>query len=634
MQVDTDAFLAKARNGFGSRPRSAESEHAADEQLRMVWAHARIGSLVATAFALVLAMYLRGVAVPANVVDTWLGIKVGVTLARVLQSWHYMRLGQPGGAGWRNITDLMLAVDGAVWGAAGVWMLAAPIPFASLIGAALVCVSCIATFGLQVSRRSTAAYVLPILLPSALALLLRRDEFGWVGGAGLLMLVGLQLVTARRSERRLLEGVLLRLQAQALVREKDEALKLALRQSAVKTQFLANISHELRTPLHGILGLARLLHLEARDPVLAHRVELIEASGTHLLGLINDLLDISRIEAGQFAMRSESFDLSVQVDHVAGVYAVRAGEKGLRFVVSSQLPRPCWVQGDPARFRQVLHNLLGNAVKFTERGFVSLTVSRADAGASAQGEVRAEVRDSGVGIASADLARIFDAFQQSGGAANHPSDGAGLGLTIARDIAQAMGGDIAVQSQVGVGSTLVFTAALPARAAPDAAAAPARAAAPGAPQRLPAFAVGPHDGQAWRVLLAEDDEVNALIAMSYLERFGVQAERVHDGREAVRQALREGGRPHVVLMDCRMPELDGFAATREIRSAELALGLQRVPVIALTATAGDSDQQLCLEAGMDDFLAKPYSGDALALALQRWIGPITSAQVARTGVTP
>ena len=582
---------------------AATERSVADEQLKMVLGHTRLGTLVATAFAIFLALQLRGIALPTTLIDTWLLVKLAVAGYRIFQGRRHERLGHPGGAAWRNATDLWLVIDGMVWGAAGFALMSSPIPLASLVGAVMACVSCVATFGLQFSKRATAAYVLPILAPTALGLLLRADDFGWIGGMGLLMLLALQLATALGSEQRLVDGLLLRLRAQALAHEKDEALKLALRQSAVKTQFLGNISHELRTPLHGILGLARLLHLEAHDSAVARRVELIESSGTHLLGLINDLLDISRLEAGQFAMRSERFELVAQIENLAGVYAVRAEDKGLAFALTVGVDPPCWVVGDPARLRQVLHNLLGNAVKFTQRGSIALALTR-DA---TSGLVCAEVKDTGPGIAPEELTHIFEAFRQAGSATARPFEGAGLGLTIARDIAQAMGGDITLASTPGQGTTLRFTATLP--AAPDAQ--PAGSA--DAPPTPPPLAHKPR-----QVLIAEDDDVNALIAMAYLEHFGMQAERVHDGKEAVRHALREVNRPDLVLMDCRMQVMDGLAATREIRAQERTLGLARVPVIALTATASDTDREQCLASGMDDFLPKPYTREELSAVLSRW----------------
>ena len=284
----------------------------------------------------------------------------------------------------------------------------------------------------------------------------------------------------------------------------------------------------MRTPLHGILGVTRLLHLEASDRAVARRLELIESSGTHLLGLINDLLDISRIEAGQFAIRSERFELGAVVQNLADLYTVRAADKGLDFTLTMQLEPPCWVTGDPARVRQVLHNLLGNAVKFTQHGSITLTLMR-DA---ESGRLSAEVQDTGPGIEAADLLHVFEAFRQVGGASSRPFEGTGLGLTIARDIARAMGGDIGIRSTVGVGSCALFTALLPTAPAPEARAEPAQ----------PSAALG-SDACRGRVLIAEDDDVNAVIATAYLEHMGMTAERVKDGRLAVRQALRETDRP-------------------------------------------------------------------------------------------
>ena len=589
---------------FGQQIDPALRPEASDEQLNMVLGHTRLGTLVATAFAVFFALQLRGVSVPAWLVDVWLVVKLGVAGARIFVSLRYDRLGRPGGYRWSRITDAWLFADGLVWGAAGFMLMSSPVPLAALVASVMACVSCVATFGLQFSKRSTAAYVAPILALTAAGMLPRGDELGTVGGTGLLMLLGLLLFTARASEKRLVDGLLLRLHAQALTVDKDEALKLALRQSAVKTQFISNVSHELRTPLHGILGVARLLQLEARDEAVTRKLHLIDASGTHLLGLINDLLDISRIEAGQFVMRKERFELGAVVQTLADLYTLRTAEKGLQFVLDLQLERPCWVLGDPSRVRQVLHNLLGNAVKFTQQGSITLTLLRdADSG-----RLTAEVADTGPGIGAEDLAHVFEAFRQVGGAVARPFEGTGLGLTIARDIALAMGGDVSIRSTVGVGTRALFTALLPEAPAPE----------PAVQGEGPDAAVGAAPVQSCRVLIAEDDDVNAVIATAYLEHMGITAERVRDGRQAVRTALRPTERPDLVLMDCRMPTMDGMAATREIRTQERQLGLPRLPVIALTATTSDINRQLCLNAGMDDFMAKPYTREDLERILARW----------------
>jgi signal transduction histidine kinase/CheY-like chemotaxis protein len=585
---------------FGHELDPALRQEVANEQLRMVLGHTRLGTYVATAFALLLALQLRGDEVAAWIVDGWLVAKLGVAGARIHLSLRYERLRRPGGHHWHRLTDAWLLADGIVWGVAAFALVSAAMALTALVSAVMACVSCVATFGLQFSKRSTAAYVVPILTLTALGLLRRGDEFGTLGGIGLLMLLGLLLATAVASEKRLVEMLTLRLRAQALSIEKDEALKLALRQSAVKTQFIGNVSHELRTPLHGILGVARVLQLQNKDAAVSRRLQLIESSGSHLLGLINDLLDISRIEAGQFVIRTEVFELGALVRNLADLYTVRCTDKGLEFMLTQQLDPPCWVSGDPARVRQVLHNLLGNAVKFTQRGSVGLNLSYD----SASGRLSAEVQDTGPGIDASDLPRVFEAFHQAA-AGPRPFQGTGLGLTIARDIAQALGGDITMTSTVGIGTCASFTALLPPAPAPRAAPAAPRPAAD-----APAASL--------RALIAEDDEVNALIATAYLEHFGLSAERVSDGQQAVVQALREIDRPELILMDCRMPNLDGMAATREIRAAERSRGLKRVPVIALTATTSDINRQLCVNAGMDDFMTKPYTRDELLRMLQRW----------------
>ncbi len=585
------------------------------EQLRMVWTHVRLGVLVATGFAVVLALALRGVVASTALVDGWLVLKVGISVFRVLQGLRFAARASPG-RHWPTWTLAALIVDGAVWGAAGLYVITtAPWPQASFFVAVLACLSCVATFGLQISARFTAGYAVPILAPAIIGLFLRDELFGQLGGIGLLLLLGLQLATAARTQARIEEGIQLRLQAESLAVEKAEALKLAMRQSSVRLQFLANISHELRTPLQGILGMARLLHPAMKDPVLTRRVDLIESSGTHLLSLINDLLDLSRIDAGSFMIRPERHDLNAQIEQLAGIYAMRCEEKGLSFEVHAPLPTPCWVMVDPARFKQVLHNLLGNAVKFTRHGGVSLHITRDEV----NGLVHADVRDTGPGIPPAELERIFEAFQQSKEAsAVHMAEGAGLGLTIARDLARAMGGDVTASSQPGLGTTLHFTCVLPGTTAP----------APGAVTGtgpVPDKAASPQPSVAATslprhclALLAEDNDINALVAMNFLEIIGVDTERVKDGAEALRQATRAERRPDIVLMDCQMPMMSGPEAARQIRVYECAQGLPRVPILALTATASDAERQDCLDAGMDDFLAKPCTLEDLSHAILHW----------------
>ena len=604
-KVPNGLVLAAADLGLTLTP--AHIRWVAQEQLRMVLLHTRVGTLAASGFALMLAMYLLqqvgqpGVGFTAWQVQAWLTVKLLVAALRMALAHAYARQGADSQAWprWQSAMLALLVVDGAVWGAAGWQMMGEPLPLAALAVAALDGVSCVATFGLQVRLAATAAYVLPILLPTAVSLMWRRDGIAVLAGLGQLLLAGLALLTARATSRQLCAAMLLRLNAEQLVQQKDAALALAREQSAERNRFVAKVSHELRTPLHGMLGLSRLLHLETRDAVVSHRLELIESSGTHLLELINDLLDVSRINDGQFALNPKPFDLSQQLDQVAEVFSLRAADKGLAFELQCNLSRPCWVMGDAARLRQVLHNLLGNAVKFTHQGQIRL---QAGAGDRAD-QVCLSVHDSGEGISAEELSRIFAPFHQGGG--QRPTDGVGLGLTIAREIAIAMGGDIAVQSRPEQGSSFEFTAHLPPIKAND----PKSAQADEASHRLPRL-----------VLVAEDDDVNALIVEAFLSGLGVRSERVLDGKQAVRRALRETERPDAVLMDCRMPVMDGLAATAEIRRQERTLGLPRLPILALTATATAADRAACLAVGMDQVIDKPFTVQQLVRAL-RSTGP-------------
>jgi len=603
MRLRSPVLLARAASRLRFDIGATDALRVTDEQLREVWLHVRLGALVASTFAIVMAAYWQGV-LPTPLLQAWLVAKLGVAAVRLIQAYVYFRDPQAGGARWRHATLALLVLDGAVWGVAGWWLAMQSAPLASFSFAVLAAVSCVATFGLQVSLMATAAYVVPILVPTILGAAWRADETGAVGCISLTMLLLLQLATAYRSELRWSERQLLRLQAQHLAQEKVDALALALRQSSLKSQFFANVSHELRTPLHGILGLARLLHLDTVESGQRRRVELIDASGTHLLGLINELLDVSRIEAGQFALRPEAFELVAQIEQVADVCAARAQVQGLAFVRRIELDQPCWVEGDAGRFRQVLHNLLGNALKFTATGCITLSVSRSPASPE---QISAAVSDTGVGIAADDLPRLFDAFAQLAPAWHTPHAGTGLGLTISREIARAMGGDIQVHSTPGSGSTFSFTSRLPACEA-VAAAAPAAA--------VPSAEL---DWQppACDVLVVEDDEVNALIIEAYLERLGLRVVRARDGAEAQALALRTPDRPALVLMDCQMPRMDGHVATRRIRAQETALGLARVPIVAITASLTEIDVQRCRADGMDEFLGKPFTAQQLAAVLRR-----------------
>jgi signal transduction histidine kinase/CheY-like chemotaxis protein len=579
----------------------------------MIWTHMAVATVAATVFAMFFAAKMMS---PANhtLVKAWIATKLIVATPRVIQGRMYRRSDHSGGKRWRDATDLMLVLDGLVWGVAGIWVAQQDIATAALGIACLAGVAGAAAFGLQARLRATAAYVIPLLGVLALALLMRRDEFGVFTGLALFLLLCMLLASAKRAERQLAAIFLLRLHANDVAQERTEAMNLALRQSAAKGQFFTTMSHELRTPLHGILGLTKLIQAKNGDFVTARHLELIQSSGNHLLALINDLLDMSLIESGEMRAREGDCDLHEEVQRLVEIYAVRCNDKGLNWSASLGIPKPFWVRIDIARTRQVLHNLLGNAVKFTQRGFVSLNVQCSTSGgidSAPLTDVSFVVDDSGIGIGNSDQQRVFGAFQQASWTGTNALEGTGLGLSIARELAVRMGGDITCKSELGHGSRFTFTARMK------------RAVSPQDPDRRSEFALVAEGDtvrtRSYRVLLAEDNDVNAIIATAFITNSGMACERVETGDAAVRQAVRMTDRPTLVLMDCLMPQLDGYAATRQIREREQRLGLPRIPVIALTALSGESDRQACFAAGMDAVLAKPFTEDDLSRTVKLWL---------------
>ena len=566
------------------------------EQLRMVYEHMVLGTMVATVFAFALGAHVLS-HVRGAPVWPWLALKVAIALPRAMQAQLYRLRGRPWSAAWQHRTDALLALDGAVWGLGGAWLMTQPVELVAVVVASLCAVASVATFGLQVRLTSTAAYVTPMILPTSLALLARADRFGLFAGGTLVLFLAVLLGTARRSQKRLAEVFRLRLLTDRISAERAHALEQARRQSLVKTQFLAAMSHELRTPLHGILGLTRVLRRQHDEPELRHRLGLIEHSGEHLLQLINDLLDSSRIEAGRVEIIALEFDLLAELEELTDIYFVRAQERGLRFVANVDLGDECWVRGDPTRLRQVLHNLLGNALKFTEQGHVVLDVERAQ-----DDMIEFAVQDTGQGIAPEDLSRVFEAFYQ--GAGKQRAAGAGLGLSIALEMARAMGGSISCDSAVGRGSLFMLALPLP-EVQPHQHSLP----------RESAWMLGDLSVKPRRVLLAEDNEVNALVVEAMLDHIGCKVAKVDNGDDAVRLGAAPDRDVDLVLMDCQMPVVDGLEATRRIRDRERRVGLQPIPVVALTANTSLDDRDACRAAGMDHFLGKPFTERELLAAV-------------------
>ena len=392
-----------------------------------------------------------------------------------------------------------------------------------------------------------------------------------------------------------------------LAKESADAASVAAKDASVaKSQFLATMSHEIRTPMNGVLGALDLLRHSHLDANQRRLVRTAASSGETLMNILNDVLDHSKIEAGKLVLNKAPMSLHSLAASVAALFRANAESKGFKLLFEVEQDVANWVVGDAQRLKQVLLNLVGNAIKFTERGSVTLRLTPLLA-PDGWARVAFEVQDTGIGISPEAQAQLFEPFQQVDGSRNRRRGGTGLGLAISQRIVEAMGSKIQVRSELGVGSTFFFALSLELDSSP-------------VPPVLTDSAMGGLDEPtdlAGTVLLVEDNPVNLLIALEMLQSLGLDVIEAEDGAQALEQLARHP--VDLVLMDCFMPEMDGYDATRHIRERERDQGLTRLPIIALTANAFDEDLRKAEEAGMDAHLAKPYTRVQLRAMLSRWL---------------
>lgn len=554
-----------------------------------------IGGIVLAAFVL---WYLWP-QVPHAVVLTWFGAKFVTAAARIL--CYIARKRRPDSRSpeaWAKTYTWLLAFDGLAWSSLfAVLVNTESVPLLAAVTAILVSVAAFGCVVLSMHFAGSMAFALGVIGPMTVRELSLSGEAHLFTGAALLVFICLLLFDTRRISRSLNELLMRRHTMDNLATQRAEALVQAEHHSAVKTRFLATMSHEMRTPLHGMLGLLGVIKNRPRDAKETEELGQVVKSGQHLLALINDILDISKIESSGLQLESKDFDLELLIEDVLAMQMATAYRKGLHLRSFSTLGEDCWMLGDEARIKQILINLVGNAIKFTGEGEVSVSTRL-------QGAVlHILVRDTGIGIPASAQAHIFEAFTQADGSYTRRFGGTGLGLNIARQFAQAMGGDLSCESAPGAGST--FTVRLPW--------------IPGTPQALPPVFTDTVKREVIQslhghVLLVDDNEVNLLVGESMLINLGLQVSVAKDGRTAVESFL--ASRPDFILMDCQMPVMDGLAATREIRDIENARQLPRVPIIAVSASAFKEDRDNCFAAGMDGHLAKPFGEADLKRVIQ------------------